>query len=70
VKSTVVKPSNGKTDQNKQQASSKKRSPAISLRRLTKRQREKLYRSFVWFFLFVFVVSIVGGLVAISVAKH
>jgi len=65
VRSTVVKPSNGQT-KNK----SKKNQPtALGLRRLTKRQREKIYRIGTMIFLVIFAISIVGTLVAVSVAK-
>lgn len=66
VKSTVVRPSNGQTN-GKQQRSSKSRSWSMGLRRLTKKQKEKIYRVFVWIFLGVFTVSIVGGLIALTV---
>ncbi len=69
MKSTVVKPSNGRASQGKQRASAKGKSPKIGLRRLTKRQREKIYRIFVWVFLVVFTVSIVGGLIALTVKR-
>lgn len=62
VKSTIVKPSNGK-------AKNKPKSPsgALSLRRLTKRQKEKIYRIATMVFLVIFAISIVGTLVAVSV---
>ena len=64
VRSTVVKPSNGKT-KNK----SKSQSTPLNLRRLTKRQREKIYRIGTMIFLVIFAISIVGTLVAVSVGR-
>lgn len=66
MKSTVVKPSNGRT-QNDKQRSASKRAWSFGLRRLTKKQKEKIYRVAVWIFLGVFTVSIVGGLIALTV---
>jgi hypothetical protein len=67
VKSTVVKPSNGRTPSGKQRPISKGKSWSIGLRRMTKRQKDAMYRVFVWAFLVIFTVSIVGGLIAITV---
>jgi hypothetical protein len=67
VKSTVVKPSNGQAKKNKLRSQGKNRSPGLSLRRLTKRQKEKIYRIFAWVFIIVFTFTIVGSLVAVSV---
>lgn len=64
VKSTVVKPSNGRTTNGKQRSQPKK---GLGLRRLTKKQKEKIYRIFVWGFLAIFTISIVGGLIALTV---
>jgi hypothetical protein len=67
VKSTIVKPSNGRTPQNKSRGPRKPSSGG--LRRLTKKQKEKIYRGFVWVFLAVFTISIVGGLIALTIRK-
>jgi hypothetical protein len=67
VKSTVIKPSNGQTNGKPQRGGSKSKSWSIGLRRLTKKQKEKIYRVFVWIFLGVFTLSIVGGLIALTV---
>jgi hypothetical protein len=67
VKSTIVKPTNGRSANDKQRSTSKKSSWSLGLRRLTKKQREKIYRLFVWGFLAVFTLSIVGGLIALTV---
>lgn len=66
MKSTVVKPSNGRS------ASPKARPPknrpwSVGLRRLSKRQKEKIYRVVVTVFLIIFTVSIVGGIIALTV---
>lgn len=66
MKSTVVKPSNGQTPSGKQRSASKSRF-GVGLRRLTKRQKERIYRVFVWVFLAIFTVSIVGGMIALTV---
>ena len=67
VKSTVVKPSNGQAKKNRLRSQGKNRSAGLSLRRLTKRQKEKIYRIFAWVFILVFTFTIVGSLVAITV---
>jgi hypothetical protein len=67
VRSTVVKPSNGQAKKNKPRNPGKTRSPGLSLRRLTKRQKEKIYRIFAMVFIVVFTLTIVGSLVAVSV---
>lgn len=67
VKSTIVKPSNGRTPSGKQRGASKSKAWSAGLRRLTKKQKEKIYRVFVWIFLGVFTVSIVGGLIALTI---
>jgi hypothetical protein len=64
VRSTVAKPSNGQA-KNK----SKGQSSRLNLRRLTKRQKEKIYRIATIVFLLVFAFSIVGTLVAVSVVR-
>ncbi len=63
VKSTVVKPTNGQASKRKLKTQNRSRSSGFSLRRLTKRQREKLARIFVTAFIVIFLISIVGGLV-------
>lgn len=67
VKSTIVKPSNGQAKKNKLRSQGKNRSPGLSLRRLTKRQKQKIGRIFVWVFILVFAFTIVGSLVAVTV---
>jgi hypothetical protein len=67
VKSTIVKPSNGQAKKNKLRSQGKNRSSLLSLRRLTKRQKQKIGRIFVWVFILVFAFTIVGSLVAVSV---
>jgi len=67
VKSTIVKPSNGQAKKNKLKGQGKNRSSGLSLRRLTKRQKQKIGRIFVWVFILVFAFTIVGSLVAITV---
>jgi hypothetical protein len=69
VKSTVVKPSNGRAMNGKQRSQSKNKPWGSGLRRLTKKQRDRLYRGFVWVFLVIFTVSIVGGLIALTIHK-
>lgn len=64
VRSTIVKPSNGQT-----KGKPKSQSGRLNLRRLTKRQKEKIYRIFTIIFLVIFAISIVGTLVAVSVVK-
>jgi hypothetical protein len=64
VRSTIVKPSNGQT-----KSKPKSQSGGLNLRRLTKRQKEKIYRIFTMIFLVIFAISIVGTLVAVSVVK-
>lgn len=64
MRSTTVKPTNGQA-KNK----SKGQSSGLNLRRLTKRQKEKIYRIFTIIFLLVFAISIVGTLVAVSVVR-
>lgn len=64
MRSTVAKPSNGQS-----KSKSKGQSSGLNLRRLTKRQKEKIYRIFTIIFLLVFAISIVGTLVAVSVVK-
>jgi hypothetical protein len=68
VKSTIVKPSNGRVNE-KQRSQSKHKSWSVGLRRLTKKQKQKIYRGIVWVFLVIFTVSIVGGLIALTVHK-
>jgi hypothetical protein len=68
VRSTIVKPSNGQAKKNRRRGEGKSRSSGLSLRRLTKRQKQKIGRILVAIFLVVFAVTIVGGaLVAVSV---
>lgn len=67
MKSTVVKPSNGSSPSGKQRPTSKSKSWSLGLRRMTKRQKEGMYRVFVWAFLAIFTVSIVGGMIALTV---
>ena len=69
MKSTVVKPSNGRTSNAKQRSQSKNKSWSVGLRRLTKKQKQKIYRGVVWVFLVIFTISIVGGLIALTVHK-
>ena len=64
VRSTIVKPSNGQA-----KSKPKNQSGGLSLRRLTKRQKEKIYRIFTMAFLVIFAISIVGTLIAVSVVK-
>ena len=66
MKSTIVKPSNGRSPSGKRQTA-KNKSWSMGLRRMTKRQKEGMYRVFVWAFLAIFTVSIVGGLIALTV---
>jgi len=65
VRSTIVKPSNGQTGKKKPKGQAK--SSGFALRRLTKRQRQKIGRMLMFAFLIVFIFTIVGGVVAISV---
>jgi hypothetical protein len=67
VKRTVVRPSNGQSNGKQQRSASKSKPWSVGLRRLTKKQKEKIYRVFVWVFLGVFTLSIVGGLIALTV---
>jgi hypothetical protein len=69
VKSTIVKPSNGRPSGGKQRRPNKSRSWAAGLRRLTKKQKQKIYRIVVSVFLLIFVISIVGTLVAVGFHK-
>ena len=64
VKSTIVKPSNGQA-----KSKPKNQSGGLNLRRLTKRQKDKIYRIFTMVFLVIFAISIVGTLIAVSVVK-
>ena len=65
VRSTVVKPSNGQAKSKSKGA--KSQSSSLSLRRLTKRQKERIYQIGTMIFLLIFAFSIVGTLVAVSV---
>ena len=67
VKSTIVKPSNGQAKKNRLKSQGKSGSPGLSLRRLSKKQKEKMYRIFAWVFIIVFTFTIVGSLVAVTV---
>ena len=67
MRGTVATPSNGKANKTKSRGQAKNRPPALSLRRLTKRQKEKIYRIFTIVFLLAFAISIVGGLLYVSV---
>ena len=67
MRSTIVKPSNGQTGKSKPRGQTRNKSGGLGLRRLTKRQRQKIGRILMFVFLIVFVFTIVGGVVAISV---
>ncbi len=67
MKSTVVKPSNGQAAKSKPKGQARNKSGGLGLRRLTKRQRQKIGRVMMFVFLIVFIFTIVGGVVAISV---
>ncbi|MDQ6766428.1 MAG: hypothetical protein M3Z41_01250 [Candidatus Eremiobacteraeota bacterium] len=62
MRSTIVKPSNGQSNKNKPKGKAKNRSSGLGLRRLTKRQKERIYRIFTIIFLIVFAVTIVGAM--------
>lgn len=64
---TIAKPTNGQRGQNKPRVAAKGKPSNIGLRRLTKRQRERIYRIFTLLFLVIFAISIVGGLIALTV---
>jgi hypothetical protein len=65
-RSTQVR-GNGQTVKSKSKTQSKGKSSGMSLRRLTKRQKDKIRRIVTMVILVVFAISIVGGLVAITV---
>jgi hypothetical protein len=58
---------NGQAAKNRSKAQSKGKSGGLSLRRLTKRQRDRIRRIVTMVILVIFAISIVGGLVAITV---
>jgi hypothetical protein len=66
VKSTVVKPSNGQASKRKVRPHNRAGFSGFSLRRLTKRQRERLSRILVTIFLLIFVLVIAGGLLIVT----
>ena len=67
VKSTILKPSNGRPIKSRPKGQGKSRSMGFGLRRLSKRQKEKIYRILTLIFLIVFAFTIVGTLIAFTV---
>ncbi len=66
MKSSVAPSPKGRPAGKPQRPARKSGSWSFGMRRLTKRQRERLFRMVVTVFLVIFAVSIIGALVAVT----